>query len=143
MEHDIASECIFCKIIHNKETSFILYEDKKFIAFLDKRPVFLGHSLLLPKAHFHTLYDFPSTSAKSFFLLLQKLGKAVEVGMEAEGSFIANNNIVSQSVPHFHMHIIPRNKHDGLRGFFWPRQKYESEKQMLEVRNKIRQALII
>ena len=129
--------CLFCKISRTEEPSFIIYEDQEFISFLDIRPVFPGHSLLLPKSHIQTLYDLPENQIKSYFHLLQKIGKGIEIAMESEGTFIAINNIVSQSVPHLHTHIIPRNFKDGLKGFFWPRNPYKDEAEMKEIQQKI------
>lgn len=137
-----ASEtCIFCKIIAGEEKSFIVFEDNHCIAFLDKRPVFLGHCLVMTKKHVNTFYDLSESQVTSLCLVAQKVGKAVEKGMKAQGSFIGLNNIISQSVPHCHIHIIPRNKQDGLRGFFWPRNPYKNEEEMLAVQNAIKKFL--
>jgi len=130
--------CVFCRIANGAEPNSTLFEDEQHIVFLDKRPVFLGHSLVVPKPHHETLYDLPAEAIGPLFKLAQKIGKSVERGMGAEGSFIAINNIVSQSVPHLHIHIIPRIKGDGLRGFFWPRQQYMSNEQLLEIQEKIK-----
>ncbi len=110
--------CIIDSIVEKKSKAYIIYEDKNFIAFLDHRPVFHGHTLLCPKEHIATFYDLPETMMADFFSLAKKIGRAVEQGMNAEGSFIAINNKVSQSIPHLHLHIIPRKKGDGLKGFF-------------------------
>jgi histidine triad (HIT) family protein len=136
-----SNECIFCKIITGEGKSFIVYEDTHCIAFLDKRPVFLGHCLVLTKMHVDTFYDLSEAQVKSLFVVAQKVGKAVEKGMKAQGSFIGINNIVSQSVPHCHIHIVPRNKGDGLRGFFWPRTTYNSKEVMLAIQNTIKKFL--
>jgi histidine triad (HIT) family protein len=136
-------DCIFDLIIDKKQQAFIVFEDEQFIAFLDTRPVFLGHTLLVPKTHYVTLYDLPHELITPFFLLTQKIGQAVEEAMGASGSFIAINNTISQSVPHLHVHIVPRNKHDGLKGFFWPRTKYSSEEQMDEIQQRISKHLHI
>ena len=116
----------------------IVFEDEISLAFLDHRPLFPGHTLLIPKVHCETLTDLPANLVGPFFANVQRLSGAVERGMQAEGSFVAINNRVSQSVPHLHVHIVPRNKGDGLRGFFWPRQKYQDEEQIRTV-----QALIV
>ncbi len=137
----MAIECVIDLIVAKKEKSFIVFEDEWFIAFLDSRPLFPGHTLLAPKMHITTLYDVPESMAAPLFLLTQRLGKAVEKAMGAAGSFIAMNNTVSQSIPHLHIHIVPRNKHDGLKGFFWPRTHYKDEEQMREVQEKIRHQL--
>lgn len=133
--------CVFCNIVDRLEKSFIVFEDNDLLCFLDKRPLFLGHSLLIPKCHYETLTDIPSSLGQAFFTQTQLLAKAVQTGMGAQGMFIASNNGVSQSVPHFHTHLVPRNQGDGLKGFFWPRQFYSSGQQMEEVQKQIQQAL--
>ncbi|KTD13612.1 Histidine triad (HIT) protein [Legionella gratiana] len=134
----MARECIFDLIVAKKEQAFFVFEDESFIAFLDSRPLFPGHTLLVPKAHIKTLYELPDTKVSSLFLLTKRIGRAVEKAMDAAGSFIAMNNTISQSVPHLHVHIVPRNKQDGLKGFFWPRTHYENEVHVREVQEKIR-----
>jgi histidine triad (HIT) family protein len=116
-------------------------EDDAALAFLDHRPLFHGHVLLIPRAHHETLADLPSGVVGPLFTRAQRLARAVESAMEAEGTFVAINNRVSQAVPHLHVHVVPRRKGDGLRGFFWPRTKYENEEAMAEVAAKIRSAL--
>ena len=118
-----AEGCLFCDIATHKVEAKIVFEDAISLAFLDYRPLFAGHCLLIPRAHYATLADLPEDLVGPLFLNAQHLTKAVETAMRAEGSFVAMNNVVSQSVPHFHIHIVPRKKGDGLRGFFWPRQK--------------------
>ena len=108
----------------------MVFEDDLSIAFLDYKPLFVGHTLLIPKAHYETLDDLPTDLLGPFFSNVQLLARAVEQAMAAEGSFVAINNRVSQSVPHLHVHIVPRRKKDGLRGFFWPRQAHPSEEHM-------------
>jgi histidine triad (HIT) family protein len=107
------------------------------VAFLDARPVFPGHSLLVPRAHYETLGDLPEAVVGDLFLDAQRLADAVEAAMEAEGTFVAMNNRISQSVPHFHVHVVPRRRKDGLRGFFWPRQRYEDDAAMADVAARI------
>jgi len=131
-------ECKFCEIASK---SVIVFEDAISLAFLDHRPLFPGHTLLIPKVHCETLTDLPANLVGPFFTNVQRLSGAVEHGMEAEGSFVAINNRVSQSTPHLHVHIVPRKKGDGLRGFFWPRQKYRDEEQMRSVQAAIKAAL--
>lgn len=121
------NDCVICNIIAKQIPAYIVYEDQHVIAFLDRRPIFFGHCLLSPKTHVETFYNLPQPLLQPYFALLQKVGKAVEYGTKAEGTFIAMNNIVSQSIPHFHTHIIPRNFKDGLKGFFWPRQIYNDD----------------
>lgn len=139
MKNGSMAVCIFCEIAEQKLSSFIVYEDKQFIAFLDKRPLFPGHCLLVPKKHVETFTDLPQNMTGPFFQLAQRLDKAVEQAMQAQGSFVAMNNRVSQSVPHLHLHVVPRNKQDGLKGFFWPRHPYQNEAEMLAVQLKIKQ----
>lgn len=119
----------------------MVFENHNNMAFLDKHPVFLGHTLLIPKKHIETFYDLPEKSVPDYFNDLQLLGKAIENALVANGTFIAINNRISQSVPHLHTHIIPRRKGDGLRGFFWPRQKYEHEDHIREIQGRIIEVL--
>ncbi len=133
--------CLFCRIISGEVTAAIVFQDDISIAFLDHRPLFPGHCLLVPRNHFETLGDLPTELVGPFFGNVQLLTRAVEVALEAEGSFVALNNRVSQSVPHLHVHIVPRRKKDGLKGFFWPRNKYEGEAQIGEVRKSIQAAI--
>ena len=133
--------CLFCGIVNGEVSASIVFEDDVSIAFLDHRPLFHGHCLLVSRSHFETLSDLPERLIKPFFLNLQLLARAVEIACEAEGSFVAMNNRVSQSVPHLHVHIVPRRRKDGLKGFFWPRHKYANEAEMLEVREAIRSAI--
>ncbi len=130
--------CTFCRIIGAELASFIVFEDEVSLAFLDQRPLFHGHSLLVPRDHHETLADLPLGKVGPLFANAQLLARAIERAMDAEGSFVALNNRVSQSVPHLHVHVVPRRRKDGLRGFFWPRTKYESDAQMESVRDAIR-----
>jgi histidine triad (HIT) family protein len=130
-------DCIFCKIVAGDITAPVVFDDETSLAFLDHRPIFPGHSLLIPKRHFETLIDLPTELVEPFFSNAQLLAQAVERAVEAQGTFVAINNRVSQSVPHLHVHIVPRRRKDGLRGFFWPRQKYESDEQMISVQEAI------
>jgi histidine triad (HIT) family protein len=118
----------------------VVASDGATIAFLDTRPVFPGHVLLVPRDHYETLTDLPPTLVAPLFDAAQRLARAVEAGMDAHGTFVAMNNRVSQSVPHLHVHVVPRRRKDGLRGFFWPRQRYASEEEMAEVAARIRAA---
>ena len=129
--------CLFCRILSGAVPAVIVYEDKNSVAFLDHRPLFAGHTLLVPRAHFETLADLPAAQVEPLFKNVQLLSRAVETAMEAEGSFVAMNNRVSQSVPHLHVHIVPRRRKDGLKGFFWPRTKYKSDEEMEIAREKI------
>lgn len=134
--------CVFCEIAAGRQPAEVVYEDAQCIAFLDIKPLFHGHVLLIPKAHVETLDDLPAELIAPFFIISQKLSKAIKAAMEAEGTFVAMNNRVSQSVPHLHVHIVPRKKGDGLKGFFWPRTKYQSADQMAGVRETIKSALL-
>lgn len=133
--------CLFCGIVNGEVNASVVFDNGISIAFLDQRPLFPGHCLLVPKNHFETLSDLPPDLVRTFFKNVQLLARAVEVALEAEGSFVAMNNRVSQSVPHLHVHIVPRRKKDGLKGFFWPRNKYGSEAEMLEVQQSIQSAI--
>lgn len=133
--------CVICNIIQGKQSSYIIYEDDLFISFLDIHPLFPGHSLVSTKEHIETFYDLPAKQAEKLTATLQRIGNAITTAMNAEGSFIGMNTIVSQSIPHFHTHIVPRKKGDGLKGFFWPRVKYESNEELIEVQKKIIRAL--
>jgi histidine triad (HIT) family protein len=126
-EKDVAKDepCLFCKIVSREVEAKIIFEDEISIAFLDVRPLFPGHVLLIPKAHYPTLTDLPAALIGPFFTNAQMLARKVQAAMKADGSFVAINNIVSQSVPHLHVHIVPRKRSDGLRGFFWPRRPYQ------------------
>jgi histidine triad (HIT) family protein len=135
------SACKFCQIASHALASYSVFEDSISLAFLDNRPLFPGHVLLIPKQHFETLGDLPTDLSGGFFRNVQVLARAVEQGMQAEGTFVAINNRVSQSVPHLHVHIVPRRKKDGLRGFFWPRNVYKDDEQMREAQEAIRRAI--
>jgi histidine triad (HIT) family protein len=117
-------DCVFCAIIAGEIQAEIVLDEPELVAFLDSRPVFKGHTLLVPRAHVVTLPDLPATLRDGFLEAAQRLATAVVDGLGAQGSFVATNNVVSQSVPHLHLHVVPRTKGDGLRGFFWPRTKY-------------------
>jgi histidine triad (HIT) family protein len=134
-----ASGCLFCRIIARELDSTIVFENQDVIAFLDHRPVFHGHVLLIPRRHVETYDQFTSEELPAFALAAQRLQVAVEKAMSADGTFLAINNRVSQSVPHLHMHIVPRRFKDGLRGFFWPRQKYTAEITIEAVAERIRE----
>jgi histidine triad (HIT) family protein len=132
--------CAFCKIV-GADDGFRVFEDEHTIAFLDHRPLFPGHCLLVPKSHLPTIDDLPDSILVRLFANARMLSTAVQRGMQAEGTFIAANNRVSQSVPHFHVHIVPRTKGDGLKGFFWPRHKYKSAEESNSVLSALRAAI--
>jgi histidine triad (HIT) family protein len=122
-----ATDCVFCDIIAGRVPASVVYADDNHVAFLDRRPLFEGHTLLVPRRHVVTLADLPAPAVGPFFTLAQRLSVAIPQAMEAAGSFVAVNNVVSQSVAHLHCHVVPRNFKDGLRGFFWPRTKYADD----------------
>ena len=130
-------KCIFCDIVSRSSPAHVVYEDDISIAFLDIRPLFPGHVLLIPRQHVPTLPDMPSNLVSAFFLNVQLLSKAVPLAMDSEGSFVAMNNKVSQSVPHLHVHIVPRKRKDGLRGFFWPRSDYDNDEHAEATRHRL------
>jgi histidine triad (HIT) family protein len=131
--------CKFCEIA--RQGGQAVFEDAVSLAFLDHRPLFPGHCLLIPKQHYETLADLPAALIGPLFTNAQLLSQAVELGMQADGSFVAINNRVSQSVPHLHIHIVPRRRKDGLKGFFWPRQSYKDADEMRRVQQAIRAAI--
>jgi histidine triad (HIT) family protein len=134
-------DCRFCQIIAGDESAHVVLEDERTLAFLDNRPLFHGHTLLVPREHHETLGDLPPDLIPPLFENARLLSVAVPRAMKKPGSFVAVNNVVSQSVPHLHVHVVPRKPKDGLRGFFWPRTKYESEDQMREVAERVRKAV--
>lgn len=133
--------CAFCDIAAGEVPSHRVFEDDVAVAFLDARPLFAGHVLLIPRGHVETLVDLPEPDVGPFFVRVRRLTAAVEKGMGAAGSFVAMNNRISQSVPHLHVHVVPRNRKDGLRGFFWPRTKYRDEELAAGTARMIRSAL--
>jgi histidine triad (HIT) family protein len=132
-----AAGCLFCQIAAGSVAAPVVFEDETSLAFLDHRPVFPGHTLLIPKKHYETLADLPLALIQPFFTSAQLLARAVEAALEADGTFVGINNRVSQSVPHLHVHIVPRRKKDGLRGFFWPRQPYKTADETEKIRKMI------
>ena len=136
-------DCIFDQIIANRVPSYRVYEDDTTLAFLDHRPLLPGHVLLVPKTHYETFADLPAENVGLLFLAAQRLARAVETGLSADGSFVAINIKISQSVPHLHVHIVPRRKGDGLFGknFQWMRRPYPSEAAIVETQRAIQAAL--
>ncbi|MFL6354702.1 MAG: HIT family protein [Bryobacteraceae bacterium] len=128
---------MFCKITTGRIPAYIVYEDTNSIAFLDSHPLFPGHVLLCPREHYQTLVDLPLNLTGPLFAATQLLAKAVEAAVGSEGTFVAINNRVSQTVPHLHIHVVPRKRRDGLRGFFWPRQQYRDDAARESVRDAI------
>ena len=133
--------CLFCQIAAGTLPAAKVYEDDAVLAFLDPRPLFAGHCLLIPRPHFATLTDLPPERVGPLFTCARLLATAVEDALAAAGSFVAINNRVSQSVPHLHVHIVPRRPKDGLKGFFWPRRKYQDEAEMESTRLAILHAV--
>jgi histidine triad (HIT) family protein len=129
--------CLFCRIVSGELPVVIVYEDENTVAFLDHRPLFHGHTLLVPREHHETLGDLPAKQVGPLFKNAQLFSRVVEAAMDAEGTFVAMNNRVSQSVPHLHVHVVPRRRKDGLKGFFWPRTKYKDQEEMEIVKEKI------
>ena len=135
------SDCLFCAIIAGSVPAQIVLDDEVAVAFLDARPVFKGHLLVAPRQHYVTLPDLPSDLVGPLFSRVQRLSAAVPAALGAQGTFVALNNIVSQSVPHLHVHVVPRTRGDGLRGFFWPRVKYASDEEAAGYARRLRDAL--
>lgn len=135
------TSCVFCRIVDRDEPAHVVLDDDVAVAFLDTRPLFPGHSLLVPRSHVETLPDLPADLVAPLFQRAQRLAQAMVDALGAQGSFVAMNNTVSQSVPHLHVHVVPRTKGDGLRGFFWPRTTYDSDEHAREVAGVLRQAL--
>jgi histidine triad (HIT) family protein len=134
-------QCVFCNITKGGIPADIVYEDSNSIAFLDDHPLFPGHVLLCPREHYQTLVDLPLALTGPLFAATQLLAKAVEAAVGAEGTFVAINNRVSQTVPHLHVHVVPRKRRDGLRGFFWPRQQYGDKPAREAVRDAIQREI--
>jgi histidine triad (HIT) family protein len=135
------ADCVFCRIVSGEAPAHLVMATEEVVAFLDARPVFKGHVLLVPREHVVTLPDLPPRLRDPFLAAGQKLAAAMVSGLGAQGSFVALNNTVSQSVPHLHLHVVPRTRGDGLRGFFWPRHKYASDQEMAEYADRLTTAL--
>ena len=133
--------CVFCAIGAGDVPASMVSRDDDVAAFLDARPLFKGHVLVVPRAHVPTLSDMPTAALGTLFAAVQRIARAVEAGLGADGTFVAMNNKVSQSVPHLHVHVVPRKKKDGLRGFFWPREPYADDAEREAFAARIRAAL--
>jgi len=133
--------CVFCDIVAGDVPADLVLVEEDFVAFLDARPVFKGHTLLVPRVHVDTLPDLPAALRDGFLASAQRLATAMVDGLGAQGSFVAMNNTVSQSVPHLHCHVVPRTKGDGLRGFFWPRTKYADDAEAARYADVLRASL--
>jgi histidine triad (HIT) family protein len=132
---------MFCRIVAGDVPAHRVLEEPEVVGFLDVRPVFRGHTLLVPRAHHDTFGDLPAQLFAPLFGAAQRLSEAVRTALGAQGSFVAMNNVVSQSVPHLHVHVVPRTKGDGLRGFFWPRTKYADDAEAADYAGRLREAL--
>jgi histidine triad (HIT) family protein len=135
------TDCLFCAIAAGSTPGFPVLDEPNVLAFLDIRPVFSGHVLVIPRSHVATLADLPTELIGPYFAAVQRVAVAVQAGLGSGGTFVAMNNVVSQSVPHLHTHVVPRTKGDGLRGFFWPRRRYASDDEATEYATKIAAAV--
>jgi histidine triad (HIT) family protein len=131
-------QCVFCAIVERTVAAHEVWRDGSAVAFLDRSPLFEGHVLVVPVEHVVTLADLPAALLGPFFERVQRIAAAVPSALGADGTFVANNNVVSQSVAHLHVHVVPRRRKDGLRGFFWPRRRYDSEEAAAAVAARIR-----
>jgi histidine triad (HIT) family protein len=136
-------DCLFCAIAAGTTAAHVVLDEPDVVAFLDHRPVFKGHVLVIPRDHYETLPDLPAELVGPLFTRVQRVSAALPAALGAQGSFIALNNVVSQSVPHLHVHVVPRTRGDGLRGFFWPRQKYLYDAEAAAYAQRIRDALAV
>jgi histidine triad (HIT) family protein len=137
----VGDDCVFCRIANGEVPADTVLTDDEFVAFLDARPVFKGHVLVAPRRHYVTLADLPVPAVGPLFERVRLLSAALPAALGAQGTFVALNNVVSQSVPHLHVHVVPRTKGDGLRGFFWPRQRYASEEEAADYARRISDAV--
>jgi histidine triad (HIT) family protein len=137
----VVSECVFDAIASGERPAEIVLADEVAVAFLDARPVFKGHVLVIPRVHYETLADLPAGLVGPLFTRVQRVSAALPAALGAQGTFVAMNNVVSQSVPHVHAHVVPRTRGDGLRGFFWPRQRYADDAEAAAYAQRIRDAL--
>jgi histidine triad (HIT) family protein len=137
----VVTDCVFCAIASGDHPAEIVLADEVAVAFLDARPVFKGHVLVIPREHYETLADLPAGLVGPLFTRVQRVSAALPAALGAQGTFVAMNNVVSQSVPHVHVHVVPRTRGDGLRGFFWPRQRYADDAEAAAYAGRIRDAL--
>ena len=134
-------DCLFCQIVAGQRPAHHVLDTEDVVGFLDARPVFKGHVLLVPRQHYETLSDLPADLLTPLFGAVQRVSGAVLEAYDAQGSFVALNNVISQSVPHLHVHVVPRRRKDGLRGFFWPRTKYADDAEAAEYAKRLRAVL--
>jgi len=137
----VSAPCAFCAIVKGERAADFVLRAESVVAFLDIKPLFKGHVLVVPRAHVETLPELPTTELEPLFGAVQRVARAVESTLGADGSFVALNNKVSQSVPHLHVHVVPRRRKDGLRGFFWPREPYASDAEREEFAARLAAAL--
>jgi histidine triad (HIT) family protein len=137
----VAGPCVFCEILAGRKPAHVVLDEPDVAAFLDARPLFPGHTLVVPRRHVELLADLPTSLLQPVFGAVQRISAAVVTALGADGSFVANNNRVSQSVPHLHVHVVPRRRGDGLRGFFWPRRRYASDDEAAAIAARLRDAL--
>jgi histidine triad (HIT) family protein len=135
------TDCLFCGIAAGTIPAHVVLDDGDVVAFLDSRPVFKGHVLVIPRPHYETLAALPAGLVGPLFARVRGISAAVPEAYGAQGSFVGLNNTVSQSVPHLHVHVVPRTRGDGLRGFFWPRRTYADDAEAAEYAGKLRAAL--
>ena len=135
------ADCVFCQIAAGALAGDVIFADEQVVAFLDARPVFKGHTLVVPRPHLATFAQLSPGALRALFTAAQRVSLAVESGLQADGTFVAMNDKVSQSVPHVHVHVVPRRRKDGLRGFFWPRVRYQDAAEQAEFAARIRAAL--
>jgi histidine triad (HIT) family protein len=137
----IDENCVFCAIVAGRQPAHVVLDDDAALGFLDTRPLFPGHTLVVPRDHVETLPDLPPDRVGPYFTQVQRVARAVEDALGAAGTFVAANNRISQSVPHLHVHVVPRRRKDGLRGFFWPRTHYADDAEAADVAARLRTAL--
>jgi histidine triad (HIT) family protein len=137
----VVTDCLFCRIAAGTTSAHVVASDELTVAFLDIRPLFKGHVLVIPRAHYQTLADLPASLVGPLFAQVQRISAVMPIALGAQGSFVAMNNVVSQSVPHVHVHVVPRTKGDGLRGFFWPRGRYADDDEAADYARRLATAL--
>ncbi len=137
---DVSDQCVFCAIVAGRSPGHVVFRDNGMTGFLDIRPLFPGHTLVVPDSHHETIADLPSERVEPLFAAVRRLAAVMPAAVDAQGTFVAVNNKVSQSVPHLHVHVVPRSRGDGLRGFFWPRNPYEDEEHAASVAEALAQA---
>lgn len=135
------ASCVFCRIVAGEAPADVVLDEPRVFAFLDRRPLFPGHVLVIPREHHRTLVELPESAVAPLFLSARRIARALGQVLACDGTFVAANNGVSQSVPHLHVHVVPRRKGDGLKGFFWPRRSYASDDERVQTAARLREAL--